>query len=241
MAELIKYFKANVGAFIFLLGYLFIVTFLHYTNVWVNYFDKADIIYLPYNIAKCIWLFYLACLTFATGKIVIKKQVDEIIKVKLDIIDEFIIYSFIGISVIILLTYIMGIFHLYFFNIALFYTSIIIFYSYSQVKTFGKDAYHQACHFFEKWDRQQKAFSVLNFCILLIIFFQIFGILFARVLLPTTVDNDGVGSILPFFHQAVSFYHGPWPTSFFISLYFFKGAGLHFLSAILLDAHSFIN
>ena len=169
-----------------------------------------------------------------------RNQVDEIEKAKFDKIDEFIIYSFVGLAAIILLTYVLGIFRYFSFSIALISTGIIIFYSYSQVKTFGKDVYCKIKYAFgEKWDRQRLAFFIINFFICLIIIFQIIGILFARVLLPTSVDNDGVGAILPFIHQSVTHYHGPWPTSFFISLYFFKGAGLHFLSAILLDSHSF--
>jgi hypothetical protein len=229
--------KKNIGRFAFTAIYLFIVYWFQKVDIWNNYFSERSSLYIFYNVFRVLFIIYFGWIHYYIGNIILSTLTKNQNKLQLGFVDLFLISSYVGASLSVVVMFCLGILHLYYLPILIGLTAPIVFISFPEFKCFFQDLLKSYKNFYQGLGHTNSKQVIIAKLFILIISVQIIFLFISKGLLPDLKFVDTVAHYMPYFQQVI-LNHGLKPNIYFFHFFYTKGAGLHYLSIILSDIQS---
>ena len=221
------------SALAFCAGFVTIVSWFQINNVWEYRFDEAGFSYVIANILRILFVLYIGWIAYYIGRFLIQRFSPGIATsiASKSFLDLFIFSSFLGLSLISCLIFILGTFKLLYIWIIgpLFVVAILVLYP-----TFKIDyaTYHKRI-IASYVNRIKQEFPITK-VLLLAVLFLFLSLVISKGLFSAIGTSDSLAHYLPYIDSVIE-QHGIQPNKWFLHYFLMKGASLHILAALLAD------
>lgn len=222
------------GAAAFTSAFVFIVLWIKNVDVWNNYFDKNSLIYLPYNVLRIAFIFYMAAALHYVGKRAVSLIIREDDGLRVGAVDRFLLYSYMGASLTTVFMFILGLLKLYYLPVMLAVTVPMVFFSYRGLHAGVGNIPASLGAAWGRLSEGGRLKTVIYSAMTAAAIVQLLYLLILRGLLPGIMLNDAIGHILPYYKEVLQNHH-IYMNKYYADFFLIKGAGLNFLAAMLTD------
>jgi hypothetical protein len=235
--------KMNWRALFISMGFVGIVAWFRANNVWIDRFDEPGGVYVVANILRIFITIYIAWVAYYFGRFLMRYFSNNTNKYITSVshLDLFVFSSFLGLSGITFLIFIIGTFKLLYIWIIgpLFVVSFFAFYPMFRDDALLVKSAIASCFKFthEDWPKDKRIFEIIAFILFLVVIVQFLCLVLFKGLYPDVQIHDLIQHYLPYIDSVID-QHGNQPNKWFLGYFVLRGSSLFFLAGLLADTQA---
>ena len=214
-------------------GFCAVVFLLSWMDIYGKHFFERTPLYLLYNILRVILLVYFGCIMYSAGAGFLRLAGWRSVTAGLGVMERFFLLSVLGCSLVNLMMFILGWSNLLYRWIAVLISSVILLYSYADVRALAGDVLGRL----GRRVSEQPASLRWVFMGQLLLALLFLGVILVTLALAPFRSTDVINHYHKYF-LAVTESHNIWPNDIWYHFYVSKGAGLHIMGVLLGDINS---